>query len=436
VREAELLCALDLAVPVGALHQPHHEAQAVVARDASHLMHGLHRARLVGLDRQPETAPARVARPHVRGGRLEELQRELEPLALLRVDREIEVGARGRVDQLQQARQQLGVHPRALRALVAREQRRQLDRDAVALLGPVGGRKAGAGRGDRRDRLAVGRQVAPRVLVAARALAQHVEREAQPGVLAALAARLAERLGDRLAEHELAAEQLEGAHGGGHHALGAEPPQQARRLLAGRQEALGQVDRAGRQPGQAPVRIAGRGDRLEVGAAELVGREGDGGLRVRHAQQRLRQPHQRQALGAGERVLAQQRLQGPERRRMLAHALHPRPGLGLHGAPVECAVERSQSGRHHRPLGAQGRGQPSPGRQGRRCGGQRRVCAAAGRAACGPRHDRRLGRRRGGHGRRLDGRHVGSGRRRAGVDGRHGGLGWWRCGHPGGCRSC
>ena len=36
--QAQLLRALDLAVPVGALHQPHHEAQAVRARDARHLV--------------------------------------------------------------------------------------------------------------------------------------------------------------------------------------------------------------------------------------------------------------------------------------------------------------------------------------------------------------------------------------------------------------
>ena len=96
-RQPQLLRALDLAVPVGALDQPHHEAQAVRARDARHLVDDLQRARLVGLHRQAEAAPLRVRAAHVRGQRLEHLQRQLQPIALLGVDREVDVGARGQL---------------------------------------------------------------------------------------------------------------------------------------------------------------------------------------------------------------------------------------------------------------------------------------------------------------------------------------------------
>ena len=130
--EARFLRALDLAVPVRALDQAHHELQLSRTRDARHLVDDLEHARLVRLHRQAEAAPARRVLLHVGRQCIEHLQRELEAIALLGVDGEVDVGRGGEVEQRRQARHQLGHHARVVRVFVARVQRRQLDRDAVA----------------------------------------------------------------------------------------------------------------------------------------------------------------------------------------------------------------------------------------------------------------------------------------------------------------
>ena len=333
--EAEFLCALDLAVPIRALDQAHHELQLVRACDARHFVDYLERTRLVGLDRQAEAPPSRMRACDVRGKAIEHVEREFEAVALFRVDRQVHVGARRRIDERNHARHQLGEHTSALRVLAAREQGRQLDRDAVALERIL----AAAGLGDGRDRALVRRQVALRIALGARAFAEHVVGKAQRCLLAPLRVSLRHRLADVAAEHELAAEQLDRAHSGGHHGLGAQARDEIAVGLRVGQEFLRQRNRRARQGGQHAVRPFRR--IAEIGAAELVGRQRDRRLGVGHAQQRFGQPHQRQALGAGDRVLAQQRLHRPERRRRRAHALDPRRGHGDHRAPVE-ALQRCQ----------------------------------------------------------------------------------------------
>jgi len=135
----------------------------------------------------------------------------------------------------------------------------------------------------------------------------------------------------------------------------------------------GQPDCAGRQAGQQLVRRA-LGGAVEVGAAELVGGQRDGGLRVGHPQQRFGQAHQRQALGAADRVFAQQRLHRPERRRLVAHRLHPGPGGVDHGRPVQTAggAQAGEQGLHTLQLVTarwrqQGRGGQGGGGSGWRC---------------------------------------------------------------------
>jgi hypothetical protein len=374
--QAELLGALDLAVPVGALDQAHHEAQAVAAGDGGHGMHAVLGARLVGLDGETEAAPPGMAGLDVAGCGLDQLEREFEALAFLRVDRQVDVAARRVVDQQQQPRQQLVQHALALRRLVAGEQRRELDGDAVAPLRarrrPVL-RRFDAGRVDGGDRRPVGVQIAARRRLAARTFAEHVEAVAQARRAATLRRRALERFADRLAEHELPPEQLERAHGRGHHGLRAEPLEQARRLLRVRQGCLRQFERARRQAGQRLLHAAGlaAGRAFEVGPAELVGGQRHRGRAVGHPQQRLGQPHQRAALGTGDRVLAQQRFQRPERRRRVAHRLHPGPCQRLHLAPVERICQRLQPVAHHRQFLAQGRRQASGRQRARRHAGAR-----------------------------------------------------------------
>jgi hypothetical protein len=72
--QAGFLGALDLCVPVGALDQPHHEAQAVPARDGRHLVHHRECPCLVGLHRQAEAGPLRVLLRDAARQRLEQVQ--------------------------------------------------------------------------------------------------------------------------------------------------------------------------------------------------------------------------------------------------------------------------------------------------------------------------------------------------------------------------
>ncbi len=364
-RQTALLRALDLAVPVRALDEADDEFHAVAARDRRHGVDDVQAARLVGLHGQAEPGPRRVLLRHALGQRVEQVERELEAVALLGVDGEVDAVLRGQFDQAPQARQQFGEDAFALRFLVAREEGAELDRDLVAGL-RAGGRGASAGGapgGDGRDGAPVGRQIRERRGVGARAFAEHVEAEAQRGLLPALRAGVGHRVGDRARIDELAAQQLDRAHGGRHHGLRAQALHQAAGLFTFGQEALGQPDRARRQAGQHPVRPLG-GVGLEVGAAQLVGGERDRGLGIGHTQQGFGQSHQGQPLGTGNRVLAQQRLHGPERRRLVARALHPRPRRHHHGRPVQAPLQGGQRQRHRLGLGAVREGQTGPGRVG------------------------------------------------------------------------
>ena len=133
--QAQLLRAFDLAVPVRALDQAHHELQAVAARDAGHLVHHRQRAGLVGLHRQAEALPLRELRGDAAGQHVQQVQRQLQPVHLFGVDGQVQVGRGRRFDELPHARLQLGEHALALRFFVAREQRAELDRDAVGAIG-------------------------------------------------------------------------------------------------------------------------------------------------------------------------------------------------------------------------------------------------------------------------------------------------------------
>ena len=104
------------------------------------------------------------------------------------------------LDQLPHARQQLGEHALALRVLVAREQRRQLDRDAVArrLPGAMSRAPPCAARRSRSIALAYDAEIAQRVALGARAFAQHVEAESAAAAgSCALRGGLVQRLADR-----------------------------------------------------------------------------------------------------------------------------------------------------------------------------------------------------------------------------------------------
>jgi len=376
VRQALFLGALDLGVPVGALDQAAHELDTVPAGQGDHVLDQVKRAGLIRLQGQAKAAPLWLLLRHAGEQRVEDVERKLQPVHLFGVDGEVDARQRGLFAQRPHAGHQFGHHTLVLSVLVARVQGAELDADAVvaALVA------LGLG-GDGRDGLLVAVKVALGVFRRAGAFAQHVIAESQArqrprsaaarvaaprgGVFRLGAARRRHVLAGlsggfhralyRLAQHELVAQQLHGTQGGGHHGARAQLAQQAARLTA-RQKALAQADGAGGQPRQG--RVAGG---VEVGAAELVGGQRDGGFGVGHPQQGLGQAHQGQALGAADGVFLEQAFHGPEGRRVVAHGLDPGSGHAGGVGPVEPAVQAAQAVDNGVRLGAVGGGQAHDG---------------------------------------------------------------------------
>ena len=89
IRQPTLLRALDLGVPIGAFDKPNHQAAAERAGDLVEPFD--HRAGplLIGLHRQPEAVPA--TQGWIGQGCRDHLERELEPVGLLGIHREVEI---------------------------------------------------------------------------------------------------------------------------------------------------------------------------------------------------------------------------------------------------------------------------------------------------------------------------------------------------------
>ena len=150
VGEPALLGALDLGVPIGALDEAHHDAPPERLRRVRHPVDHRRRALLIGLHREAEAVPAGERGIGERAA--DDVERQFEPVGLLGVDGEVEVVGLGGARELDHPRGQLGHDAVARYRLVARMQRRELDRDA----GPLRQRRR-AGRGaDRRDRVGIG----------------------------------------------------------------------------------------------------------------------------------------------------------------------------------------------------------------------------------------------------------------------------------------
>ena len=373
-RQTLFLRALDLGVPVGALDQAAHELDAVLTGQRGDVRDQLHRAGLVGLHGQAQALPLRAVFGHPRGQGLKHVQREFEPVHFLGVNRQVQVGSRGRFAECPHTRHQLGHHAFVLRVFVTRVQGAELDRDAVVLRRVT--RRVGA-LGDGRDGVLVAGLVAQRVGRGARAFAQHVKTELQVRLLFARRYRLLHALTNGLAQHKLAAQQLHRAQGCGHHGARTQLGHQTRFVAGLGQEMLGHRDGRRRQPSQGgglapnpgfarpPEGVhatlgrpgGGVGHTVKVRPTELVGGQRDGGFGIGHTQQRLGQAHQGQALGAGNWVLLEQAFHGPEGRRVLAHRAHPGRGHLGGGGPVERPLQGGQALGHGFGLGAIGKGQ-------------------------------------------------------------------------------
>ena len=113
---------------------------------------------------------------HQGGQRFKHIERELKAINFFGVYGQVDVGPGRQLAQAPDARHQLGHHTLALRVLIARVQRAELDGDAVVFLRRARGVCANS---DSLDGIRVARQVAQRVGVGARALAQHERHPAQ-----------------------------------------------------------------------------------------------------------------------------------------------------------------------------------------------------------------------------------------------------------------
>ena len=209
-------------------------------------------------------------------------------------------------------------------------QRRELDRNA----GPLRQRRVAGARSDRRDRIGIGVEIFLGVGRGARALAQHVERIAE----FAMRARPVERLLDGLAEHEMRAEEPHRLPRRRPHRRQAEPlcdaVEDRLRRLARMDDAGGDAERPGRGRDQKRVRLDLA---LEpVPGRELVLDQPVGGRGVGHAQQRLGQHHQRQALLGRERIGVEEILDAAEAAGLGADALDQPPRL-----PVDAVLGRA-----------------------------------------------------------------------------------------------
>ena len=194
--EPALLRPFDLAVPIGAFDEPHHQPALAAPRQFGEPVDQRQCPLLIGLNRESEPVPA----GELRGERqpLDEIERKIEPVGLLGVDRQPDPGFPRLFGKRYQPRRQLRQHPLVLRHLVARMQGRQLDRGAGCGLDRAALRRLS----DRRDGVLVSSEIAGGVGGGVRRFAQHVER-----VTIALALgrpRAVERFLDRATHHELA----------------------------------------------------------------------------------------------------------------------------------------------------------------------------------------------------------------------------------------
>ncbi len=272
-----LLRPLDLAVPIGALDQPDGETPPRLRAQSVDPGEDRPAPLAVGLDGHAEPVPA----PERGEGRdpLDDIEAHFEPLALLGIDGETDALVLGEQRQRLDLPEQRRHATLILRHLVARVERRQLDRNRMS---------ARRHLADRADRPLVGAEIALGVREGARRLAEHVEACREAGILFLVHAPdgfvdgpahdeyLAHQL--HRSAHRLADERLARA---GNQAL------QGTRLLAAADQSPADQQPPGRRVNQRGMRLAAM--RLPVRIAELIGDQLVGSLRVGHAQERLGQ---------------------------------------------------------------------------------------------------------------------------------------------------
>ena len=326
VGQPQLLRPLHLAVPVRSLDQSDHDLARGAAGEIGEPVDHVHRTLLVGLHRQAQPVPAGQAL--VAGQGLEEVERGFQPLALLGVDRELDVPLAGDLRQLDDPRQQLGLELPPAAVLVARVQGRELDRQA----GTVVQHRAGSTGRDPLQRILVGAEVAQGVGCRLRPLAQHVVGVAVAQLLAL--SRALDRLLDRLPEHELLAQDAHGlAHRLADHGLAQARDKAAQAVgdllarLVPAHHGAGEHEAEGRGVDQEALRA---GDpALPVHVLDLVPDQEVLGQGIGNAQQGLGQAHEHDALVRAEAVGVHEGLDPALAHGLGTQAVGQAPGPGL-----------------------------------------------------------------------------------------------------------
>ena len=194
-----LLGTLDLAVPVGALHQTDHQAVTAALGEIDDIVDHIGAALLVGLDDETDAVP--VGEGRIEAEFFQQIEGDLQAIGLLGVDVDADVILPGELGQPEQGGVELLHDAIVLGAAVARMQGGELDGDARPLVdaATVGGLTDGV------DGLLVGGEIAFGVFFRQGRFPQHVVGVAEP--LALHAACVRQCLGDGLAGDELLTHQ-------------------------------------------------------------------------------------------------------------------------------------------------------------------------------------------------------------------------------------
>ncbi len=285
------LRAFDFGIPIGTLYEPDHDPPAGAAGQIDDEVQHEGAALAIGLHDEAHAVPA--GELGVEAELLKEIEREFQPVRFLGVDVEADIVFPGEQGERLHLGQQFAHDPHRLSTGVAGMQRRELDRDAGALIdAPSGGSLADGVNGT---------LIIPVITLGigggGRRLAEHVV-----GVAEALAfelLRTLQRLLDRLAGDELFAHHPHGhVDAAPDHGLAAarDEPCQCRREAA-------VVDRGGqlsgdhKPPGRRidEERAAAAEMRFPVPIGNLVADERVTGRGIGNAQQRFRKAHERHA---------------------------------------------------------------------------------------------------------------------------------------------
>ena len=323
VSQAALLRELDFGVPVRAFHQSYHQAPPGTVREVGEPVDGRQRALLVRLQRNAQAVPA--GEFVIERERFDEVERDFQPIHFFRIDGETDVHALSLQRQRLDRRPQLAAHAFFVGHLVARMQRRELDRHRRRFKR----RPTLRGGADDLDRRHVGLEVFERVAGGARRFAEHVVAVAVAVLFRALRARYrfvdvaahdellaenAHRRNDRLPDHRLAGTRHEAFEGTAKITV----------VVFQIDDAPGEHQRPGAGIDEQAVR--GTEALFPFGIADLVADQQVHRLGIGDAQERLGHTHQDDALARREVVGIQEGIEAADLEAAVAHVLHQRPG--------------------------------------------------------------------------------------------------------------